>query len=66
MTASCFEVRESDGYINATKLAQAAGKFWGHYNENAKHQVYLAKLQLGQNTFATTEFKARDQQSQYA
>ena len=44
MTPSCFEVRESDGYINATKLAQAAGKFWGHYNENAKHQVYLAKL----------------------
>jgi hypothetical protein len=46
MDTSCFEIRESDGYVNATKLAQAAGKLWAHYKTNMSSRTFLNKLAL--------------------
>jgi KilA-N domain len=37
--------RSSDGYINATAMCQAAGKLWGHYNDNAGTRAFLAALE---------------------
>jgi hypothetical protein len=36
--------RSSDGYINATAMCKAAGKFWGHYKESASARAYLGAL----------------------
>ncbi len=38
--------RESDGYINATQLCQAAGKHFGHWMENEWTGKYLNALSL--------------------
>ena len=38
---------------------------WLHEDTGALNR-HSKQIQLGQNTFATTQFKARDQQSQYA
>src|SRR5215217_6398610 len=38
-----IEIRP-DGYVNATKLCQAMGKFWKHYNSNDKTKEFLAEL----------------------
>lgn len=39
-----IEVRRSDGYVNATKLCQAVGKFWNHYTSNSKTKEFLSEL----------------------
>lgn len=36
--------RPKDGYINATAMCQAAGKLYGHYNENRTTKDFLAAL----------------------
>lgn len=36
--------RASDGYINATAMRKAAGKLFGHYQENANTKAFLAEL----------------------
>jgi KilA-N domain len=38
------EFRKSDGFVNATKMAQAGGKQWSHYFENAGTQQFLNSL----------------------
>lgn len=38
-----IEIRH-DGYVNATKLCQAMGKLWKHYNSNAKTKEFLTEL----------------------
>lgn len=35
-------IRENDGYINATKLCQSAGKLWGHYYSLSSTRDFLA------------------------
>lgn len=37
--------RSSDGYMNATAMCAAAGKQWGHYNENSGAKAFLAALE---------------------
>ena len=41
-----IEVRESDGFINATKMANSGRKKWKHYNANADTQSFLKALGL--------------------
>ena len=41
-----IEIREADGYVNATKMAARAGTFWGHYFEIQDTQKFLAELAL--------------------
>ena len=36
--------RPQDGYINATRLCQQAGKSFGHYNESAQTKAFLSEL----------------------
>ena len=36
--------RPRDGYINATRLCQQAGKQFGHYNESARTKAFLEAL----------------------
>ena len=38
--------RPTDGYINATRLCQRAGKQFGHYRSNAQTQAFLDVLSL--------------------
>lgn len=38
-----IEIRH-DGYVNATKLCQAVGKFWNNYTSNAKTKEFLTEL----------------------
>ena len=38
------EIRDSDGYINATKLCKAGGKEWSNYNENKLTREYIKEL----------------------
>jgi hypothetical protein len=37
--------RMRDGYINATAMCKAAGKLWGHYNENENTKAFLMELE---------------------
>jgi hypothetical protein len=39
------EMRQSDGYINATKLCQAAKKNFGHYMENKNTKQFIKELE---------------------
>lgn len=39
-----IEQRAVDGYINATAMCRAAGKLFGHYNENAATKAFLDEL----------------------
>ena len=41
---SALHIRQSDGYINATRLAQFGGKQGKHYAANASTQQFLDKL----------------------
>ena len=36
--------RPTDGYINATRLCQQAGKLFGHYHSNAQTKAFLEEL----------------------
>ena len=38
------EIRASDGYVNATKMCQAAGKRWAKFMENACTRIFLDEL----------------------
>lgn len=40
------EIRNSDGYLNATKLCQVGGKMWGHYWENKQTRRFIDTLSL--------------------
>ncbi|MBS7778512.1 KilA-N domain-containing protein [Acidovorax sp. CCYZU-2555] len=42
---STVEQRAEDGYINATAMCKAAGKLFGHYQENASTKAYLEALE---------------------
>lgn len=35
------EMRKADGYVNATRMCQAAGKLWGNYFQNQRTQHFL-------------------------
>ncbi|MFJ6025318.1 KilA-N domain-containing protein [Brevundimonas sp. NPDC092305] len=37
-------LRSRDGYVNATAMCSAAGKLFGHYNENDRTQAFVAEL----------------------
>lgn len=39
--------RETDGYINATKMAAGTGRLWGHYFE--KHSTQNVLEEIAQN-----------------
>jgi len=39
-----IEIRQPDGYVNATKLCQEGGKLWQNYYQNAKTKEFLAAL----------------------
>lgn len=39
-----IDQRATDGYINATAMCKAAGRQWGHYQENAQTKAFLAAL----------------------
>jgi KilA-N domain len=40
-----IEQRRIDGYVNATAMCKAAGKFFGHYAENRASREFLAALE---------------------
>lgn len=42
---SIVEQRAADGYVNATAMCKAAGKFFGHYRENDTTKAFLAALE---------------------
>lgn len=41
-----IEVRESDGYLNATQLCKVGDKLFGHYMEVKSHVEYHTYLSL--------------------
>lgn len=40
----CIEVRQRDGYVNATKMAKSGGKQWKHYHANEDSRNFLGVL----------------------
>lgn len=38
------EIRQSDGYFNATLMCQSSSKTWSHYIENKRTGLYLNRL----------------------
>ena len=45
-TEIALQIRPSDGYINATRLAQSGGKKCNHYFANGTTQLFLDKLSI--------------------
>lgn len=41
---SLIQQRAGDGYINATAMCKAAGRLWGHYQENVTTKKFFAAL----------------------
>lgn len=43
------EFRNSDGFINATKMCKSAGKKWSHYWDSDNTRLFLGALKLARN-----------------
>lgn len=42
--------RDSDGYVNATRLCQAGGRKYKHWFENRRTKQYLLAFSTGRNS----------------